>query len=154
MVKRGRAQSFPQKLWTLALERSPDGRRLDLMNVRALCLTAAALSVAMGVAAEPSSNTRLNLPSYARPGADPLDAPALPTLTERVEVIGKPMDTEWLTAKMEWWLADFDLVYGSRPPIPGSAPSLEDMYEHRPHGPRGANFMPLLFWAAEKLNKK
>ncbi len=80
--------------------------------------------------------------------------PGVPMLTERVDVIGKPMDTEWLTAKMEWWMADFDPVYGSAPPIAGQAPSLNEMYEHRPHGPRSANLTPLLGWVAEKLSKK
>ena len=112
------------------------------------------------VGAEETTRTvetsRLQLPSYALPGADPLtdDVPQVPTLTERVEVIGKPMDTEWLTAKMAWWLADFDLVYGSAPPMPGGAPTLHDMYEHRPHGPTAVNLTPLLFWAAEKLGEK
>jgi hypothetical protein len=113
---------------------------------------AAAVAAAEEQAAEPR---RLTIPSYALVGGDPLAAPIeLPTVHERVDVVGKPMDTEWLTAKMEWWLMDYDLVYGPMPPIAYGAPMLHDMYDHRPHGAPFVTLNPIFDWVTDKIKKK
>ncbi len=70
-----------------------------------------------------------------------------------MEVEGKAMDSAALTARMEWWMRDYEPIRGSVP-RQGSAPSLEEMREYRHHVTEGANFAPVLDWLLGKLNKK
>ena len=109
-------------------------------------------------ASKPARSTpakRLRLGPYVDPyGPVPvekiLDVPRFET---RVEVQGKAMDTAALTARMEWWMRDFEPLRGavSRQ---GSAPSLEEIHEYRPHVTEPANLLPILDWLLDKLNKK
>ena len=98
---------------------------------------------------------RLNLGPYVeRYGPTPaqriLDVPHFET---RVDVPGKAMDAAALTARMEWWMRDYEPIRGSVP-RQGSAPSIEEMHEYRPHVTEGLNFAPVLDWLLGKLNKK
>jgi hypothetical protein len=96
----------------------------------------------------------LQLPSYARVGADPLaPLPDLPAFTEDIEVVGKPMDTKSLTLKMQWWMDDFEPMYGGAGPARFHAPTLAEMSEHRPMPPRAADFTPVVGWLLGKLKK-
>jgi hypothetical protein len=79
-----------------------------------------------------------------------LDVPHFET---RVEVPGKAMDAAALTARMEWWMRDYEPIRGSVP-RQGSAPSLEEIREYRPHVTEGVNLAPVLDWLLDKLNKK
>jgi hypothetical protein len=79
-----------------------------------------------------------------------LDVPHFET---RVDVPGKAMDAAALTARMEWWMRDYEPIRGSVPKQ-GSAPSIEEMREYRPHVTEGVNFIPVLDWLLGKLNKK
>jgi len=79
-----------------------------------------------------------------------LDVPHFET---RVDVPGKAMDAAALTARMEWWMRDYEPIRGSVP-RQGSAPSIEEMREYRPHVTEGLNFAPVLDWLLGKLNKK
>jgi hypothetical protein len=79
-----------------------------------------------------------------------LDGPRFET---RVEVEGKAMDSAALTAKMEWWMRDFEPMRGAVP-NGGSAPSLQEIHEYRSHVTEGANILPVLDWLLGRLNKK
>ena len=98
---------------------------------------------------------RLELGPYVDPyGRVPveriLDVPRFET---RVEVQGKAMDSAALTAKMEWWMRDFEPLRGAVP-NQGSAPSLQEIQEYRPHVTEGANLLPVLDWLLGKITKK
>ena len=77
----------------------------------------------------------------------------LPHFETRIDVPGKAMDAAALTARMEWWMRDYEPIRGSVP-RQGSAPSIEEMHEYRPHVTEGVNFAPVLDWLLGKLNKK
>jgi hypothetical protein len=91
-------------------------------------------------------NRTLDLPTYARFGTDPFaDATAqLPAFSETVQVFAKPMDTQALTAKMNWWMNDFEPVYAGTAPARFHAPTLEEMREYRPSPPLSADLSTLL----------
>jgi hypothetical protein len=98
---------------------------------------------------------RLKLGPYLEPyGRVPvdgiLDGPRFET---RVEVEGKAMDSAALTARMEWWMRDFEPIRGAVP-NGGSAPSLQEIHEYRPHVTEGANLLPVLDWLLGKITKK
>jgi hypothetical protein len=98
---------------------------------------------------------RLKLGPYLEPyGRVPvdriLDGPRFET---RVEVEGKVMDSAALTARMEWWMRDFEPLRGAVP-NEGSAPSLQEIHEYRPHVTEGANLLPVLDWLLGKITKK
>jgi hypothetical protein len=162
----GRAQGFPQRLWK---NRRRLGRRVA---AAAVLVGFASSSVAQDVpVATPSPtatpaptpvsrvtrqllNHRLNLPSYARYGGDPFDGDVgVPAFTETVEVTAHPMDTASLTAKMKWWMEDFEPVYAGAGPARFHAPTLAEMREHRPSPPQSADITPLLGWLLGKLGK-
>jgi hypothetical protein len=85
---------------------------------------------------------------YAKPPVDSLiDVPRFHT---EIEVPAKAFDTAALTAKMEWWMRDYELQYGSTP-AGGMAPSVADMKAFRPHPADSVNIMPLVQWLSEKL---
>jgi hypothetical protein len=86
---------------------------------------------------------------YAKPPADSV-AEALRFHTE-IEVPAKAFDTAALTAKMEWWMRDYELQYGSTP-AGGMAPSVYDMRPFRPHPADAVNLVPLIQWLTEKLS--
>jgi hypothetical protein len=77
----------------------------------------------------------------------------VPHFETRVEVQGKAMDSAALTAKMEWWMRDFEPMRGAVSHA-GSAPSIEEMRPYRPHVTPGADITPLIDWLLGKLNKK
>jgi hypothetical protein len=89
-------------------------------------------------------------PYGATPTERILDVPHFET---RIEVPGKAMDAAALTARMEWWMRDYEPIRGSVP-RQGSAPSLAEMRDHRHHVTEGLNFAPVLDWLLDKLNKK
>src|SRR5438128_11411149 len=94
----------------------------------------------------------LKLGPYGNPYANSpveslIDAPRFHT---EVEVKAKAFDTAALTAKMEWWLQDFDLQRGATP-RGSSAPSLAETRNFRPHPADSVNFVPLIQWLTEKL---
>jgi hypothetical protein len=88
---------------------------------------------------------------YGPPPAERiLDVPRFET---RVDVPGKAMDAAALTARMEWWMRDYEPIRGSVP-RQGSAPSVEEMREYRHHVTEPVNLLPVLDWLLGKLNKK
>jgi hypothetical protein len=91
-------------------------------------------------------NRKLDLPTYARYGTDPFaDAAAqLPAFSETVQVFAKPMDTQALTAKMKWWMDDFEPMYAGTGPARFHAPTLAEMREYRPSPPQSADLSALL----------
>lgn len=98
---------------------------------------------------------RLDLGPYVDAyGARPTERiPDLPHFETRVDVPGKAMDAAALTARMEWWMRDFQPIRGAVP-HQGSAPSLEEIHEYRPHVTEGANLLPVLDWLLGKITKK
>ena len=97
---------------------------------------------------------RLSLGPYVDPYG-PVTAERIfdvPHFETRVEVHGKAMDSAALTARMEWWLQDFEPLRGAVP-RQGSAPSLTEMRDHRPHVTEGVNLVPILDWLMDKLNR-
>lgn len=96
---------------------------------------------------------RLRLGPYVDPyGHVPVDRLFdVPHFETRVEVHGKAMDSAALTARMEWWLQDFEPLRGAVP-RQGSSPSLAEMRDHRPHVPEGLDIAPILDWLGDKLN--
>ena len=96
---------------------------------------------------------RLRLGPYVDPyGPVPVDRIFdVPHFETRVEVHGKAMDSVALTARMEWWMRDFEPLRGAVP-RQGSAPSLAEMRDHRPHVQEGVNIVPILDWLLGKLN--
>jgi hypothetical protein len=103
----------------------------------------------------PAPRKRLRLGPYVDPpGPVPVEHIFdLPHFETRVEVQGKAMDSAALTARMEWWMRDFEPRRGSVP-RGGSAPSLEEIREYRPHPADSVNIVPILDWLVDKLNKK
>jgi hypothetical protein len=100
-------------------------------------------------------NRQLQLPSYARYGADPFaDIPKTPAFSEEVEVVAKPMDTQSLTLKMKWWMSDFEPWNGRSGGSRFQAPTLAEMREHRPTPPQAVNFQPVLGWLLGKITHK
>ena len=100
-------------------------------------------------------NKKLDLPAYARYGTDPFGSSLeLPAFSETVDVIAKPMDTASLTAKMNWWMNDFEPVYAGTGPASFHAPTLAEMREYRPSPPQAADFSLLAGWLLGKLTKK
>lgn len=90
-------------------------------------------------------NRRLDLPAYARFGTDPFaSTDTLPAFAETVQVLGKPMDTQSLTAKMNWWMNDFEPIYAGTGPARFHAPTLAEMREYRPSPPQSADLSTLL----------
>ena len=79
-----------------------------------------------------------------------LDVPHFET---HVDVPGKAMDSAALTARMEWWMRDFEPRRGAVP-NEGSAPSLQEIHEYRPHVTEGANLLPVIDWLLGKITKK
>lgn len=77
----------------------------------------------------------------------------VPHFETRVEVQGKAMDAAALTARMDWWMRDFEPLRGAVSHA-GSAPSVQDMAPYRPHVTPGLNIEPILDWLIGKLNKK
>jgi hypothetical protein len=97
-------------------------------------------------------NRHLQLPSYARYGVDAFaDAPDIPAFSEEVEVFGRATDTEALTAKMRWWMSDFEPMNGRSGGSSFQAPTLADMRDHRPSPAQALNFQPLLGWLIGKI---
>ena len=101
-----------------------------------------------------ASHKRLRLGPYVDPyGPVPveriLDVPHFET---RIDVHGKAMDTKALTARMEWWMRDFE-PFGTVG-HEGSAPSLEEIREYRTHPADSINFVPIIDWLVDKLNKR
>jgi len=106
-------------------------------------------------ASRPPAPRRLNLGAYTQPYGPPsvkslLDAPRFEST---VDVYGKAADTIALTAKMAWWMQDFEFTYGPTPGV-GRAPTLQETQEFRPTPPPAANFLPLLDWLLKKAQKK
>jgi hypothetical protein len=104
----------------------------------------------------PSAAKPLNLGPYVDPYGGPVTAKRIfdvPHFETRVEVQGKAMDSAALTAKMEWWMRDFEPMRGAVSHA-GSAPSVEEMRPYRPHVTPAADIMPLIDWLLGKLNKK
>ena len=97
---------------------------------------------------------QLQLPGYARGTDDPFAAAGLPAFHEEIEVLGRPRDRQALTAKMRWWMTDFEPIYAGASPAGFHAPTLLEMSEHRPMPPRAADFTPLLGWLLGKVMKK
>jgi len=98
---------------------------------------------------------RLRLGPYVDPyGPVPVDRILdVPRFETRVDVHGKAMDTAALTARMEWWMRDFEPMRGAVSRA-GSAPSLQELRDHRPHPPDAVDIVPVLDWLLGKLNKK
>jgi len=98
---------------------------------------------------------RLKLGPYLEPyGRVPVDRIlAGPHFETRVEVEAKAMDSAALTARMEWWMRDFEPIRGAVP-NGGSAPSLQEIHEYRPHVTEGANLLPVIDWLLGKITKK
>ena len=102
----------------------------------------------------PAAGPRLKLGPYGSAAAD--DPRALvdkPRFQEHVEVRGKAMDRAYLTARLEWWLKDFDATRGPTPATM-SAPSIAEMREYRPHPADSINLVPVMQWLTEKLSGK
>lgn len=98
---------------------------------------------------------RLRLGPYVDPYA-PVPVERMfdvPRFDTRVEVHGKAMDRVALTARMEWWMRDFEPMRGAVSRA-GSAPSLQEMKDHRHHPPDAIDVVPILDWLLDKLNKK
>jgi hypothetical protein len=98
---------------------------------------------------------RLSLGPYVDPYG-PVTAERIfdvPHFETRVEVQGKAMDSAALTARMEWWMRDFEPLRGAVP-HQASAPSLQEMRPYRPHVTEGLNIAPLIDWLVDKLNKR
>jgi hypothetical protein len=110
----------------------------------------------------PASPKRMNLGPYRSVAADdPAELADALRYQENVEVRGKAMDARSLTAKLEWWMKDFEPMRGATP-AGMSAPSIAEMGGYRPHvsdsiGHHSAepvDFMPAIEWLTDKLNKK
>jgi hypothetical protein len=98
---------------------------------------------------------RLRLGPYVEPYG-PVTAERIfevPHFETRIEVHGKAMDTAALTARMEWWMRDFEPLRGAVP-HQGSAPSLQEMRPYRPHVSEGVNIVPIIDWLVDKLSKR
>ena len=101
------------------------------------------------------SDKRLRLGPYVDPyGPVPveriLDVPHFET---RIDVHGKAMDTKALTARMEWWMRDFEPLRGAVSHH-ASAPSLQEIREYRNHEPDSVDIVPIIDWLVDKLNKR
>ena len=128
-------------------------RHLALTLVLLLPLPLAAADTPAGETAE---RKRLDLGPYrlgAKPELVALPPSDTPKFHDRVEVHGRAHDAAALTAKMEWWLRDFEYTRGAVP-LNGSAPSLLEMRDHRPTPPLAVDILPVLRWLSDKLSKK
>jgi hypothetical protein len=117
--------------------------------------SASTAAPATAPARAPAPAKRLNLGPYVDPYG-PVTAERIldvPHFETRVEVQGKAMDSAALTARMEWWMRDFEPMRGAVSRA-GSAPSVEEMREHRPHPPDSLNILPIIDWLVDKLNKR
>ena len=105
-------------------------------------------------AVAPTPDKRLKLGPYVDPyGPVPVERMLdVPHFETRVEVLGKAMDTKALTARMEWWMRDFEPLRGAVP-HQGSAPSLQEIREYRNHEPDSVDIVPIIDWLLGKLNK-
>src|SRR5688572_24126071 len=77
----------------------------------------------------------LKLGSYSAHSPDEeriVAGPEVPRFSTDVEVQARAVDSAALTAKLAWWLRDFD---GMRGPVAGAgrAPTLAEMRDFRPH---------------------
>ena len=79
--------------------------------------------------------------------------PEVPRFETEVEVRARAMDSLALTAKLAWWLRDFD---GTRGPISGAgrAPTLAEMRDFRPHPADSLDLNALVGWLVGKVNEK
>ena len=99
---------------------------------------------------------RIDLGAYGAtlPGEPPpLVGPDLPRFETQVEVRGRAMDSAALTAKLAWWLRDFD---GTRGPVRGAgrAPTLAEMREFRPHPADSIDVNEVVGWLVGKIKEK
>jgi hypothetical protein len=111
-----------------------------------------ALPTASPAPAAPTKRLKLG-PYVDGYGVSPEQILDVPHFETRVEVQGRAMDSAALTAKMEWWMHDFQPLRGAVPQQ-GSAPSLQEIHEYRPHVTEGANILPVIDWLLDKINKK
>lgn len=74
----------------------------------------------------------------------------VPRFSTEVEVRARLTDSAALTAKLAWWLRDFD---GTRGPIRGAgrAPTLAEMRDFRPHPADSLDVGALVGWLVGKL---
>lgn len=99
----------------------------------------------------------LKLGDYATVGPRPADlvvhGPEVPRFATEVDVEARAMDSLALTAKLAWWLRDFD---GTRGPISGAgrAPTLAEMRDFRPHPADSLDLNALVGWLVGKINEK
>ena len=97
---------------------------------------------------------RLKLGPYVDPYGVPVERILdVPHFEERIDVHGKAMDTKSLTARMEWWMRDFEPLRGAVSRA-GSAPSLQEIREYRNHEPDTVDMLPVIDWLLGKLNKR
>ena len=99
---------------------------------------------------------RIQLGAYGGtlPGEPPLlVGPEMPRFATEVEVRGRAMDSAALTAKLAWWLRDFD---GTRGPVRGAgrAPTMAEMREFRPHPADSVDLNAAVGWLIGKINEK
>jgi hypothetical protein len=102
------------------------------------------------------ANARIKLGAFAgtMPGEPPILAgPEVPRFATEVEVRGRAMDSAALTAKLAWWLRDFD---GTRGPVRGAgrAPTLAEMREFRPHPADSVDVNEVVGWLVGKIKEK
>jgi hypothetical protein len=133
----------------------------------ALCLVAAPLAAQDSPPAPPPSpaaapaprqtpKARINLGAYGgtQPGESPiLVGPEIPRFATEVEVRGRAVDSAALTAKLAWWLRDFD---GTRGPVRGAgrAPTMAEMREFRPHPADSLDVNAVVGWLVGKIKEK
>ena len=99
---------------------------------------------------------RINLGAFGgtQPGEPPiLVGPEIPRFATEVEVRGRAVDSAALTAKLAWWLRDFD---GTRGPIRGAgrAPTMAEMREFRPHPADSIDVNEVVGWLVGKIKEK
>ena len=100
---------------------------------------------------------RIDLGAYGAtlPGEVPQSfvGPDIPRFADQVEVRGRATDSAALTAKLAWWLRDFD---GTRGPIRGAgrAPTLAEMREFRPHPADSVDVNEVVGWLVGKIKEK
>jgi hypothetical protein len=107
-------------------------------------------------APRPALPPGLKLGAYATnsPGEERIVAgPEVPRFSTDVEVQARAVDSAALTAKLAWWLRDFD---GMRGPVAGAgrAPTLAEMRDFRPHPADSLDVNALVGWLVGKINEK
>lgn len=130
----------------------------------ALCLLAAPLqaqdrapSASPSPAASPANpeapKARLRLGAFGTTQPPILVGPDIPRFATEVEVRGRATDSAALTAKLAWWLRDFD---GTRGPVRGAgrAPTLAEMREFRPHPADSIDVNEVVGWLVGKIKEK